>query len=65
MNAEDNNPSRVCDRKEAARILGFRSTVSIKRLEKAGKLKPIWLNSRVVRYYLDDVQKLITEGSKV
>ena len=60
-----NEGVRLVDRKEAAKKLGFRSTISIRRLEQAGRLKPIWLNSRVVRYREDDLDNLITEGSKV
>lgn len=55
---------RLVDRKEAAKKLGFRSTISIRRLEQSGKLKPIWLNSRVVRYREEDLDKLIMEGVK-
>lgn len=60
-----NEEVRLVDRKEAAKKLGFRSTISIRRLEQAGRLKPIWINSRVVRYREDDLDNLIMEGSKV
>jgi predicted site-specific integrase-resolvase len=53
---------KLVDRKEAARKLGFRSTISIKRLEQAGKLKGIWLNSRVVRYREEDIEQIIKGG---
>lgn len=62
MNAKENFTCYLVDRKQAALILGYRSTISIKRLEKAGRLKPIWINSRVVRYRLEDVENLITKG---
>ena len=62
MNAADSYASGLLDRKKAAQILGYRSTISIKRLEQAGRLKPIWINSRVVRYRLEDVENLITNG---
>ena len=62
MSAEDSCAGGLQDRKQAALILGYRSTISIKRLEQAGRLKPIWINSRVVRYRLEDIENLITNG---
>lgn len=54
--------SELLSRKQVAERLGYQSTISIRRLEQAGKLKGIWLNSRVVRYRIEDIEKLIEEG---
>ena len=52
----------LLSRKEVAERLGYQSTISIRRLEQAGLLKGIWLNSRVVRYRPEDISKLIEQG---
>ena len=53
---------KLLSRKEVAERLGYQSTISIRRLEQAGLLKGIWLNSRVVRYRPEDISKLIEQG---
>ena len=59
-----NYKNELLSRKEVAQHLGYRSTISIRRLEQAGKIKGIWLNSRVVRYRLKDIEQFIEEGGR-
>lgn len=59
-----NYKSELLSRKEVAQHLGYQSTISIRRLEQAGKIKGIWLNSRVVRYRLKDIELFIEEGGR-
>jgi predicted site-specific integrase-resolvase len=56
-------PSSVLlTRRQVAQLLAV-STESIKRYERRGALRSIRLNSRVIRYRPEDVQRMIEEGS--
>tara|TARA_B100000925_G_C21643406_1_gene318263 strand:- start:256 stop:441 length:186 start_codon:yes stop_codon:yes gene_type:complete len=57
------NIRELLSRKQVAERLGYQSTISIRRLEQSGKLKGIWLNSRVVRYREEDLEELINTGA--
>src|SRR5688572_2698789 len=55
---------RLINRKEAAKILGFACTESIKRLERRGLLPAIKISNRATRYEISSVEGLIA-SSKV
>jgi len=50
---------KLLSRKEVAELLGYKSTVSVKRLEKSGRIRGVWINSRVVRYDSSQISNII------
>jgi predicted site-specific integrase-resolvase len=50
----------LLSRWQVAEKLGV-SIDTIKRMEKRGQLQPIWLNSRMVRYRLGDVDQMLAD----
>jgi predicted site-specific integrase-resolvase len=54
----------LLNRKEVAFRLGFKSTESIKRMVRSGKLSEISINSRVKRYENEDVDEIIKKGKE-
>jgi hypothetical protein len=50
---------KLMSRKEVAELLGYKSTVSVKRLEKSGRIRGVWINSRVVRYDSSQISNII------
>jgi predicted site-specific integrase-resolvase len=54
--------ARLVPRKEATFMLGYQSPITLYRMELAGKLKPVRVNSRRTCYALEDIQRLM-EGN--
>ena len=50
---------KLLSRKEVAELLGYKSTVSVKRMEKSGRIRGVWINSRVVRYDSSQISNII------
>jgi predicted site-specific integrase-resolvase len=56
-------PAALVTRKELCALLRLHPA-SIRRLEKAGKLKAYHLSSKCARYHAADVDRLLTEASQ-
>lgn len=52
-------PSRMLTPTEAARVLGLKTPVALRRLERRGKIKAVRLNRKLVRYREADVLALV------
>lgn len=53
---------KLLSRDQVAGLLAV-SKMTIKRYEKKGMLNPVFLSSRSIRYYSQDVQKLIQQAA--
>ncbi len=63
MNAQVPSPSdQFLSRRQLAVRWGV-SIASIKRLEKSGKLRPYYLNSRTVRFRASEVQNFVDQAA--
>jgi hypothetical protein len=50
---------RLVPRKQATFMLGYQSPITLYRMELAGKLTPIKINSRRTCYALEEIQRLM------
>ena len=58
MKTTTTNNMSLISRKQASAMLGV-STMTVKRYQKRGKLNPVYLSSRSIRYRIQDVQDFI------